>query len=427
MRLIVVTDNERILGLGDQGAGGMGIPVGKLALYTAAAGIYPAWTLPVSLDVGTDNTALLDDPALPRLARTRACAAPRTTRSSRRSWKAVGTVFPRAILQWEDFKQHNAIRILDRYRDRLPSFNDDIQGTARGRPGRDPRRAARTAAGRSARERFLFLGAGAAAIGIARLVHAAQREAGVDPDGDPALDDPVRLEGASSTRAGRASRTTRPPSASRDEDLAALGLAPRRHAGRRRARGASRRPSSGRPARPARSPSRWSARARGRLPGADRLPALEPDRARRRRRPEQVAEWTDGRAMFATGSPFPPVRRGATGPASSARRTTRSSSPGVGLGAIVAGAPDHPRAEFLVAARTLAGLVSPERLASGALYPPIVRPAHRVPRDRDRGRPGGRDASTASRSPPGRQARPSRSPPSMRRSGGPTTSTYEPA
>lgn len=178
IRLLVVTDNESILGLGDQGAGGMAISVGKLALYTAAAGIDPAQALPVSLDFGTDNEQLLaDDQYLGWPARRLRGAEYMELVDE--FVDAVASAMPKALVQWEDFRKDNALKILDRFVDRLPSFNDDIQGTgAVVTAGLNS--ALRIKRERLSEQRIAILGAGAAGLGVARQIRVQLAEEGVD-------------------------------------------------------------------------------------------------------------------------------------------------------------------------------------------------------------------------------------------------------
>jgi malic enzyme len=370
VRLIVATDNERILGLGDQGAGGMGISVGKLALYTAGAGIYPAHTLPVSLDVGTDNEGLLADP-LYFGYRQKRLRGPEYDDFIEAFVCAIGDVCPRAVLQWEDFKQHNAIRILDRYRRRIASFNDDIQGTgamilagiltavrAIGRP--------------LAEQRFVFLGAGAAGIGIARMVRAAMIARGADE--------------ATIKRAIVAADTKGLVFASRDElddDKREFALGPDElaHHGLGSLRPGDR---CGLEAIVAAVKPTMLIGTSG-VPGAFTEAALR-EMAAHTERPvvfplsnppskeeavqADILAWTEGRALIATGSPFEPVvvdgKRHVIGQANNV-----FVFPGVGLGAIVAEAREITDEMFLLAAETLSEMVSPERLAIGALYPAV--------------------------------------------------------
>jgi malic enzyme len=371
VRLIVATDNERILGLGDQGAGGMGIPVGKLALYCAGAGIHPSLTLPVSLDCGTDNEDLLADPLYlgypkPRLR------GPVYDAFIDAFVEAVASAWPQAVLQWEDFKQHNAIALLARYRRRLPSFNDDIQGTA-----------AVVTAGILAAlkitgeplpaQRLVFLGAGAAGTGIAALVGQVARAtqaggAGAQASGpmlvmldsrglifegrDHVDEDkrPFALPAAQLARLGFA------PASRYDLETVIRQVAPTILIGTSGTGGAF---------------SEAAIRAMAqRTPVPVVFPLSNPT-DKSEATPADVLEWTQGRALVATGSPFDPVSFGGRSHIVGQANNVFV-FPGIGLGAIAAGATEMTDRMFAVAATTLAGLVPAQRLAQGALYPPLA-------------------------------------------------------
>lgn len=359
VRLIVVTDGERILGLGDLGALGMGIPVGKLSLYTACAGLHPSYTLPVTLDVGTDNETLLDGPVYIGLKQRRARGEAYDA-FVEEFVEAVATVFPKALLQWEDFGNTNAFRLLTRYRTRLPSFNDDIQGTAAVALA-GVIAALRLTGGSLRDQRLLFLGAGEAGTGIADLYVAAARSEGlseaeararcwfVDSKG---LVVRARLHDLAHHKVPYAHDA--PFVATLDEAVEALN--PTALIG-----------VSG-------MPQTFTQPIVARMAARQARPivmALSNPTSKAECTAEQAYAWSDGRAIFASGSPFAEVQFKGT------RHVPGQGNniyifPGVGLGALVSEAREVTDTMFLAAARTLAGLVEASDLAVGRVYPPLT-------------------------------------------------------
>ncbi|MCC8949067.1 malate dehydrogenase (oxaloacetate-decarboxylating) [Bradyrhizobium sp. USDA 4518] len=353
---IVVTDGERILGLGDQGAGGMGIPIGKLALYTGCGGLHPATTLPIMLDVGTDNPDCLADPLYVgwRNERVRGQAYDDFIEAF---VAAVVKRWPRVLLQWEDFAKNNATRMLERYRDRLLTFNDDIQGTA----------AVATGALLSAinvtgvpltEQRVAVLGAGSAGCGIASLIRAAMVDAGlseseaakrffmVDRDG-------LLLEGMSGLAPFQLPFVQNRQAIagwqlSHPDKIALLDVV-------RNARPTVLIGVSGQ----AGAFSEPIVRA---MAECNKRPVIFPlsnPTSREEATPVDIEAWTEGRALIGVGSPFPPIMR--DGARFKVDQTNNSYIfPGVGVGALAVGASRVSDGMFMAAAKALAS-VSPAR------------------------------------------------------------------
>jgi malate dehydrogenase (oxaloacetate-decarboxylating) len=375
VRAIVVTDGERILGLGDLGIGGMGIPIGKLSLYTLCAGIHPAATLPIILDVGTDNAELLNDPLYLgwRHERVRGQAYDDFVEAFVR---AVLAVFPTALLQWEDFAKHNARRLLDRYRDRLCTFNDDIQGT--GAVTLAALMAAASVAGKTlSDQRFVILGAGSAATGIAEQIVAAMAAEGRSKaDALAAL---WLIDSHGLVHAGRqdldpAKRALAQPL----ERAAAYHLARPDGAGLAEiVRQVQPTVLIGTAARAGAFDERIVREMASHVAHPIIFPLSNPT-SKSEANPADLLAWTDGRAVIATGSPFPDVRY--------AGRTIHVSQcnnvfvfPGVGLGVIAAGARRVTDGMFVAAARAL-GELSPARRDRLAPLLPSVEDVRAVAR-----------------------------------------------
>jgi malate dehydrogenase (oxaloacetate-decarboxylating) len=367
VRCIVVSDGERILGLGDQGAGGMGIPIGKLALYTALAGIHPLRCLPVFLDVGTDNAERIADPLY------LGWKAPRVRGAAYDAFvdrfvKVVKRRWPHVLLQWEDFAGNNAAKLLERYRNVLPSFNDDIQGTAAVAVATVLAAVNKTGVPLTA-QRFAIFGFGSAGLGIAALLCRALVQAGmserearsrffaVDKDG-------LLVEGMEMTPGQRAfaqrSDAVKGWPSGRGKGASLLEVVERAH------------PTvligvSGQTGAFTEDVVRAMAASAAR---PVILPLSNPT-SRCEATPADLLQWTDGRAIIGTGSPFGPVE--INGQLIPIAQTNNSYIfPGLALGIISARAKRVSEGMMMASAQALAAMSPTARDKDGALLPPLA-------------------------------------------------------
>lgn len=356
--IIVVTDGQRILGLGDLGVNGMGIPVGKLALYTACAGVNPQRALPVTLDVGTNNEEFLKDPLYMGLRQHRV-TGPEYMALVEEFITAVRERWPNVLIQFEDFQNTNAFALLDAWRDRVTCFNDDIQGTA-AVVVTGLYTAVRALKQKLSDQRILFLGAGAAATGIAHLIADAMAEDGIDRNEALkriALFDSKGL--VSSTRGDKLAPNKVPFAQAYENTTdfaqAIRQLKPTCIIGVSAQGGAF---------------TEDVVKAMCEVNARPMIFALSNPTSKAECTAKQAYTWSEGKCLFACGSPFAPV---AVGNKTFVPRQGNNSYvfPGIGFGCIFVRAKTIPNQIFLTAAKTLANLVSESDLANGSLYPPL--------------------------------------------------------
>ncbi|WP_129140659.1 NAD-dependent malic enzyme [Modicisalibacter coralii] len=362
VKVIVVTDGERILGLGDQGIGGMGIPIGKLSLYTACGGISPAYTLPIMLDVGTNNQQLLDDPMYMGWRHERVTGEEYDDFIAM-FMEAVKRRWPNALVQFEDFAQTNAMPLLERYRDELCCFNDDIQGTAAVCVG-TLLAACKSRSARLGDQRVAFVGAGSAGCGIAEQIIVAMQAEGLDEaearrrvymvdrngllttDMEGLYDfqqrlahDPAELEDWPDRQLMDVIKNARPTiliGVSGQKGLFSEAIIRTLHEN---------------------------------CPNPVVMPLSNPT-SRVEATPQDILEWTDGQALVSTGSPFPPVTIGDREVAI-AQCNNAYIFPGVGLGVVAANASRVTDGMLMAASNALADGAPIVQQGEGALLPAL--------------------------------------------------------
>jgi malate dehydrogenase (oxaloacetate-decarboxylating)(NADP+) len=356
VRFVVVTDGERILGLGDLGAGGMGIPIGKLSLYTACAGVPPQYCLPIVLDVGTNNQVLLDDPLYQGLRKQRVRGEEYLAFIDE-FVAAVDQLYPKCCIQWEDFANFNAVPILARYRDKICTFNDDIQGTA-GVALAGIYGALRITGQKLSEQRFLFLGAGSAATGIAELISLAMAQEGMDLAAARRRNALFDINGLLVTSrtdlAGFQKPFAQEASPVSTFVQAVEALKPTGIIG------------------VSTVPKLFNHDVIGAMARINQRPIIFPysnPTSRSECSAEEAYRWSDGRAVFASGSPFPPVeiagRHFVPGQGNNVYIF-----PAMGMAVFATEAKRVTEEMFIVAARAVAEQVTEENLSTGLIYPP---------------------------------------------------------
>lgn len=364
--LIVVTDGERILGLGDLGANGMGIPIGKISLYIAAAGLHPAYTLPILLDVGTNNEDLLADPLYIGLRQKR-LTGDAYDEVVERFVAAVQRTFPRALLQWEDFGKNNAFRLLDRYRDRILSFNDDIQGT--GSVALSVLLGAMKIKKEKLRDQiFVLFGQGQAGTGIARQIIAALRTEGLSEqeardrvfgvdingllvEGMPVKDEQKHVVKSRSLiskwKLSNRDKISLLDTIKNAKATVLIGVTAQ--------------------------PGAFDKDIIAAMAANTDMPIIMPisnPTTRVEATPEFIFKITKGKGLVATGSPFEPVQT-EQGEKIISQCNNLYIFPGIGLGALVSGTRKITDEMFIAGSKALSAMLTAEELKAGRLLPPI--------------------------------------------------------